>query len=428
MRLVLFVCIASPAYGQDWQQITPNGASPQARSHAAAIYDPEAHRIVLFGGRGEHGFLNDVWALDLGGLEWTKLTAQGAAAPPPRFTPAGAYDPERRQMLIWSGQGDGFFNDVWAFDLLEASWSRLLPSTDAEPNDRYGVAAVYDPVAGHLVTFAGFTDQGRFDDTWRFDVENTAWTEIGLGSGHPGKRCLHTAVYDAVRHRMIMFGGQRSGPLDDLWALDMSTDTWTELVPPPPRPSGRYFAATVYDAENDRMLMFGGNQGSQFLTDELWSFSLANAAWQLLSPTGSAPSPREGAAAVYVPDKNRMIVLGGRNSSYLDDVWSFDLRSTNTVGVQEEVPTAAIQLHPNHPNPFAAATSIVYEVPRAMSIEVMIYDMLGREVQVVAQGAHAAGRHVVTWNTRRVVPGTYVCRLRGGGVAKQRLLVVTDRP
>ena len=66
-------------------------------------------------------------------------------------------------MLVWSGRFGGvFYNDVWALDLATDSWSKFALQ-NPRPNTRYGTAAVFDPVAGDLVTFAGFTDAGRFD-------------------------------------------------------------------------------------------------------------------------------------------------------------------------------------------------------------------------------------------------------------------------
>jgi hypothetical protein len=41
-----------------------------------------------------------------------------------------------------------------------------------------------------LVTFAGFTDAGRFDDTWRFNVNTNSWNNISPAT-HPENRCLH---------------------------------------------------------------------------------------------------------------------------------------------------------------------------------------------------------------------------------------------
>ena len=80
-------------------------------------------------------------------------------------------------MLVWAGQSTVFHNDVWAFDLAEPGWAEYQPA-NPEPNIRYGTASVFDPLTRDLVTFAGFTNAGRFQDTWRFDPDGVAWTDV----------------------------------------------------------------------------------------------------------------------------------------------------------------------------------------------------------------------------------------------------------
>ncbi|MBM3277935.1 MAG: hypothetical protein FJY95_07615 [Candidatus Handelsmanbacteria bacterium] len=72
--------------------------------------------------------------------------------------------------------------------------------------------------------FAGFTDEGRFGDTWRVDLSSGARTRIFEREG-PGLRCLHSASHDRRGRRMIVYGGQRSGSLDDIWAFDFAANT-----------------------------------------------------------------------------------------------------------------------------------------------------------------------------------------------------------
>ncbi|MDQ6712191.1 MAG: kelch repeat-containing protein [Candidatus Dormibacteraeota bacterium] len=58
--------------GTAWQKVTP-AQSPPARYDAPMVFDPDKHRIVLFGGQGlgegQSGPLNDTWTWD--GTAWT---------------------------------------------------------------------------------------------------------------------------------------------------------------------------------------------------------------------------------------------------------------------------------------------------------------------------------------------------------------------
>ena len=61
---------------------------------------------------------------------------------------------------------------------------------------------------------------------------------------------------------------------------------------------------------------------------------------------------------------------------------------------------------------------------------VALYDVLGREVAVAAQGERAAGPHTVALDTAGLAPGVYVVRVVTGGTATdadahRRALVAT---
>jgi len=144
---------------------------------------------------------------------------------------------------------------------------------EGAPPPRYGSVLVYDERERRGVGFAGFTSAGRFDDAPVFELATRRWIgdRTAPESPRPQRRCLHTGVYDLVGHRLVIFGGQRAGALDDTWALDLETGVWRELVPDPAsRPPARFFAVSAYDAEGARMLLTGG-RGRAFIPEErLW--------------------------------------------------------------------------------------------------------------------------------------------------------------
>ncbi len=68
------------------------------------------------------------------------------------------------------------------------------------------------------------------------------------------------------------------------------------------------------------------------------------------------------------------------------------------------------------PNPVASRATVRFEMEKAGEICLAVYDVLGREVVVLAEGAVAAGRHDVAFDRGSLAGGTYVWRLvRGGG-------------
>lgn len=100
----------------------------------------------------------------------------------------------------------------------------------------------------------------------------------------------------------------------------------------------------------------------------------------------------------------------------------------------EPQPTA-FALGQNYPNPFAAgsasasATVIGYDVADAATVELVVYDMLGRAVRTLVSGIVPAGRHTALWNglddAGRAVPaGTYIYELRAGDIRLVRHLTI----
>ena len=434
--LSALLCVAAldcSATAQTWREITPSeGPIPRARFNSSAVYDPAAGRMILFGGRTSSGDLNDVWAFDLSGETWTEITPEDGPSPIIRSTHNAVYDPAAHRMLIWSGQkltgGREFLNDVWSFDLTEHTWTPFDPP-DPKPNLRYGTAAIFDPRARALVTFAGFTDEGRFDDTWAFDPDGNRWTDISPPENRPLKRCLHHAVYDRLGHSMIMYGGQSEGAQKDIWAFDLEEHTWTDLTSED-SPPGRWFAAAVYDARNHRFLMFGGNRGGEAgTTDEVWTFDLQTHAWTRLEADGGAPLKRTRAAAVYVETEDRMVVFGGAEGTALDDMWSLEGLSPPTSVEDQTSRPGAFSLEQNHPNPFNPSTTIRYRLPAAAQVDLRVFDALGRPVRHLVEGRQEAGVYTAVWDGAddrggQLASGVYFYRLSAGQHSQTRRLVL----
>ncbi|HET6341594.1 MAG TPA: S8 family serine peptidase [Gemmatimonadota bacterium] len=98
-------------------------------------------------------------------------------------------------------------------------------------------------------------------------------------------------------------------------------------------------------------------------------------------------------------------------------------------------PPEDVELAQNFPNPFraGAATTIPFSVPEASAGQpgrLVVYDLLGRTVRILLEGAMSAGEQAVTWDGRTdsgvdVAAGVYVVRLSIEGVDRTiRVLVV----
>jgi len=81
------------------------------------------------------------------------------------------------------------------------------------------------------------------------------------------------------------------------------------------------------------------------------------------------------------------------------------------------------------PNPTSGATRLDFALPRDSRVSLGLYDMQGRRVATLVEGALPAGRHQAVWNGttggRSVPTGIYFLRLQARGVNLSRRLVVT---
>jgi hypothetical protein len=397
ITVALLVGLVGNVCAQDWTSINPvAGPMPAPRTNAGAVYDPTGHRVILFGGRTAAGDVNDIWSFDLTTEAWSDITPSSGPAPASRRTPNVVLDSANNRMLMWSGQGTGFFNDVWSFDFTTLLWSEFSPPNPI-PNIRYGVASVFDPIAKELVSFAGFTNLGRFDDTWRFSPDSIAWTDVSPVAGSPAARCLHSASYDALGHRMIMYGGQSTGALGDVWSFDLDLNSWANLFPTN-SPPGRFFTSQVFVASINHAVIFGGNLGSS-QTNEVWGLNLTSNSWQQITPSGVPPVAREGATGVYVPGEDRMIVFGGLGAVHLNDIWSLNNLSS-VLSLDEEVRPLEFKLLQNVPNPFNPSTNIHYSLDHPSHVTLSVFSLTGRLMARLVQKRMEPGAHVATWNAK----------------------------
>jgi hypothetical protein len=61
---------------------------------------------------------------------------------------------------------------------------------------------------------------------------------------------------------------------------------------------------------------------------------------------------------------------------------------------------ADFELGANYPNPFNPVTHIRFGVPQESDVTLKVYDLLGRQVAVLAEGRHPAGYFTAAWDTR----------------------------
>ena len=72
------------------------------------------------------------------------------------------------------------------------------------------------------------------------------------------------------------------------------------------------------------------------------------------------------------------------------------------------------KLNNNYPNPFNPVTKISFNIPKNTIVKIKIYDMLGREVKVLANNFYNAGMHSVEFNASNLSSGIYIYKMEAG--------------
>jgi hypothetical protein len=254
--------------GTIWSLRT-TASSPPPRFLHSMSYDSLRQRTVVFGGvDNQGGLLADTWEYD--GVTWIQVSTTG---PGPLQGAMMSFDSVRNQTVLFGGGTQGAVSSsTWVWN--GTSW--VVRSPAAAPTARQQGAMVFDPVRARIVLYggAGNTPPTNFSDTWEWDGVNWVPASLIRGDGiwNPGARSSHAAAYDPFSERVVLFGGtDGSGCLGDAWSWN--GEGWSRHLLTPTSPGPRSGLQVWRDDQTNRLLLFGGACGTTFNND-LWSLAL----------------------------------------------------------------------------------------------------------------------------------------------------------
>ncbi len=336
-----------------WTPLFASGGPPAPRANFInAGFDPSTDRLIVFDGQNNGGNLNDVWVLsnaDAVGVmpHWVSLTPTPDpvyGSPDGRNAASVVYDPASNRLIVFDGCLGNCLpiaNDLWVLTNANDSggtpaWIRLLPAGSA-PGARESMASVYDPGSNTMIVFGGQNgccgNQITYNDVWTLQHANglggtPTWVQLFPSGGPPEGQTALSAVYDAANNKMIVFGGlpyQAQTYRNGVWVLSHAngqggTPVWTNIVAEgaPGSPSPRAGHSAVYDSAANRMIVFGGSATA--LYNDTWVLTNANGTggipvWSQLSTTGGPPAPRTAFGSVFNQASGRMTIFAGSSSS-----------------------------------------------------------------------------------------------------------------
>ena len=129
---------------------------------------------------------------------------------------------------------------------------------------------------------------------------------------------------------------------------------------------------------------------SQFsMPIEYWSSETPDSAWIYFTIEDTTENTTAGSYAV------------------IDDL-SFG--NSTSANLEEEIPSAFV-LKQNYPNPFNPTTTIEYSIAEGSNVDLKVYNILGEEVAVLANGFFAAGSYKINFSAKNLPSGIYIATL-----------------
>ena len=147
--------------------------------------------------------------------------------------------------------------------------------------------------------------------------------------------------------------------------------------------------------------LLAGNQGNPF-----YSFEVFRAVWGNPGNPAADKSLTSVYGFVEVDTKSfeksisvKFYELDSENNRMIE-LYKVTVINTNVTDVHiqpSETPTSYLATQ-NYPNPFNGPTIIEYRLPETSEVELVVYDLHGREVVTLLHGIREAGRHRINWD------------------------------
>lgn len=187
--------------GIDWTPLN-RSVAPVARG-GAVVADAHRQQLVFFGGDEGGALSNATWVFAQNTYQWTRR--QPAVSPPARRDHGMVYDQLRQRVVVFGGRGvGGLLDDAWEWD--GGSWRELQFSR--RPVAREGHSMIFDEAERRTLVIGGNDADGReLTDVWDMTSAFAARVDVG-----PATDCRGSLGGLGVRFTDFTFAGNEALP------------------------------------------------------------------------------------------------------------------------------------------------------------------------------------------------------------------------
>lgn len=79
--------------------------------------------------------------------------------------------------------------------------------------------------------------------------------------------------------------------------------------------------------------------------------------------------------------------------------------------IKAVIPTK-YNINQNYPNPFNPTTNIIFAIPNLSDVKIAVYDISGKEIEVLVNEQIQAGTYQTDWNASNYASGVYFARIQ----------------
>lgn len=274
---------------------------------------------------------------------------------------------------------------------------------------------------GRVLVTGGETDNLTTTQCEIYNPNTNSWELTG---NLQEKRSGHAAIL--LRNgNVFVSGGRNESPLLNTCEIfDTTLNQWSFVDN---MLMSRVYHKIYYLTEPDKLLIVGSG-----------GLDFGEETWEIYDPNLLKPDFVEAFPINLVLQSNNLqlnnenvFVAGGWEYLFTPlpafypsyRCWVFDI----TTDVQEEnLLLKNYKLSQNYPNPFNSQTTIDYDLPSEATVKLVVYNILGEEVETLANQFQNSGSYSINFNANNLSSGIYYYRLtvmeteKSNGIAFQQ--------